>query len=63
MHSRKSLQEKTLDSCHEKIMKELNYNETIKIPELLNNKKELKIKYNTDRKLSLDEKLQIKDKI
>jgi hypothetical protein len=63
MHSRKNLQEKTLDSCHEKIMKDLNYNETIKIPELLNNKKELKIKYNTDRKLSLDEKLQIKDKI
>ena len=43
-------------------MKRLNYNEKIKIPELLN-KKELREKYNTDKNLTLDEKLQIKDKI
>lgn len=63
MHSRKNIQEKTLDICHEEYMKQLNYNEIIKIPELLNKKKELKMKYNTDRKINLDEKLQIKDKI
>ena len=39
MHTRKNLQEKTLDTCHEEFMNDINYNEKIKIPKLLDKKK------------------------
>jgi len=63
MHTRKNLQEKTLDTCHEEFMNDINYNEKIKIPKLLDKKKQLREEYNTNKNLTLDEKMQIKDDI
>ena len=43
-------------------MNDINYNEKIKIPKLLD-KKQLREEYNTNKNLTLDEKMQIKDDI
>ena len=44
-------------------MNDINYNEKIKIPKLLDKKKQLRKEYNTNKNLTLDEKMQIKDDI
>ena len=55
------LQDKTVDSYHKEYMDILNQNNNKKIPELMKLKDNLKEQY--EKSSSLDEKLQIKDKI
>ena len=54
-------QDKTVDSYHKEYMDILNQNNNKKIPELMKLKDNLKKQY--EKSSSLDEKLQIKDKI
>ncbi len=55
------IQDKTVDSYHKEYMDILNQNNNKKIPELMKLKDSLKLQY--ENSSSLDEKLQIKDKI
>ena len=61
MYNREKIQDKTLDICHKEYMNILNENKEKKIPELIKLKEELKGQYETTG--SIDEKLQIKDRI
>jgi hypothetical protein len=54
----------TLDSKHNEFINEFNNNENIEIPQLLNEKKQLKEKLtNIENKLNIEEKMEINDRI
>ena len=59
--NKQSIQDKTLDICHKEHMVIISENKTVKIPELISLKESLKEKYS--KSVSIDEKLQIKDRI
>jgi len=53
----------TLDGKHQEFMREFSANDTINIPSLKGEKKKLIHKLNTDNNLTIEEQLDIKDRI